>query len=177
MKKENLRIYFIEILLIIFLICAMLFSNVITRKIIAVGLFVFMIISIILLKTDKRTLTNSRQIIILLSGVGILYLAGIYILGIFTGFYNATVKLSLWSIINYIIPYTVIIISSEIIRKNILLKEDKKSKAIILIAMVILDVILYTNIYNLKTVKDYFTLVTFIVFSSFNLAPKYVSRI
>lgn len=166
MKKENLRIYFIEILLIIFLICAMLFSNVITRKIIAVGLFVFMIISIILLKTDKRTLTNSRQIIILLSGVGIIYIAGIYILGIFTGFYYSTIKLSIWSIINYIIPYIVIIISSEIIRKSILLKEVKISKYLIIIALVLLDVILSTNIYNLTTTNDYFVLISFIIIAS-----------
>ena len=82
----------------------------------------------------------------------------------------------MWSILNYIIPYIVIIISSEIIRKTILLKEDKKSKLIILMAMVILDVLLWTNIYNLKTAQDYFTLIFFIIFSSIanNLLYNYI---
>ena len=166
MNSEKIRLYLIELALVIFLLLAMVFSNIFTRQVIAIVLLVFMAISIKFIKNDKLEPINKKQIIILLTSIAVIYVALIYILGIFTGFYNATVKLSLWSIINYIIPYTVIIISSEIIRKNILLKEDKKSKAIILIAMVILDVILYTNIYNLKTVKDYFTLVTFIVFSS-----------
>ena len=166
MNSEKIRLYLIELALVIFLLLAMVFSNIFTRQVIAIVLLVFMAISIKFIKNDKLEPINKKQIIILLTSIAVIYVALIYILGIFTGFYNATVKLSLWSIINYIIPYIVIIISSEIIRKNILLKEDKKSKEIILISMVILHVILYTNIYNLKTVKDYFTLVTFIVFSS-----------
>lgn len=176
MKNEKVRLYTIEFMLIIFLLLAMIFNDTITRQVTAVVLLVFMIISVKLIKTDKTKLTNNRQIIILLSAFGILYLATIYILGIFVGFYSATVKLSIWSILNYIIPYIVIIVSSEIIRKSVLLKEDKKSKIIILIAMVMLDVYLSTNIYSLETVNDYFVLIGFIVFSSIanNLLYNYI---
>ena len=176
MKNEKVRLYTIEFTLIIFLLLAMIFNDTITRQVTAVVLLVSMIISGKLIKTDKTKLTNNRQIIILLSAFGILYLATIYILGIFVGFYSATVKLSIWSILNYIIPYIVIIVSSEIIRKSVLLKEDKKSKIIILIAMVMLDVYLSTNIYSLETVNDYFVLIGFIVFSSIanNLLYNYI---
>lgn len=166
MKSEKLRLYTIELTLIIFLLLATIFNNIFTRQAISVVLLVFMIVSLKLIKTDKNKLINSKQIIILLSAFGVIYIAIIYIIGIFIGFYYATVKLSLWSTINYIIPYIVIIISTELIRKTILLKEGKKSKILITIAIVILDAILWTNIYNLKTVKDYFTLVAFIIFSS-----------
>lgn len=176
MKSEKIRLYAIEVLLIIFLLLAMMFSDIFTRKIISIILLVFMIISVILIKTKKIKSINNKQTTILLSAFGIIYIAIIYIIGIFTGFYRATVQFSLWSILNYIIPYIVIIVSSEIIRKTILLKESKKSQAIILVAMVILDVILWTNIYNLKTLKDYFTLMTFIIFSSIanNLLYNYI---
>lgn len=176
MKSEKIRLYAIELLLIIFLLLAMMFSDIFTRKIISIILLVFMIISVILIKTKKIKSINNKQTTILLSAFGIIYIAIIYIIGIFTGFYRATVQFSLWSILNYIIPYIVIIVSSEIIRKTILLKESKKSQAIILVAMVILDVILWTSIYNLKTAKDYFTLMTFIIFSSIanNLLYNYI---
>lgn len=176
MKIEKIRLYAIELLLIIFLLLAMMFSDIFTRKIISIILLVFMIISVILIKTKKIKSINNKQTTILLSAFGIIYIAIIYIIGIFTGFYRATVQFSLWSILNYIIPYIVIIVSSEIIRKTILLKESKKSQAIILVAMVILDVILWTSIYNLKTAKDYFTLMTFIIFSSIanNLLYNYI---
>lgn len=177
MKSEKLKLYTIELTLVIFLLLAMIFNNIFTRQIIAIILLVYMLISIKLIKTYKKEpITKSGQIIILLSAFGIIYIAALYIIGIFVGFYNATVRLSMWSIVNYIIPYTVIIISSEIIRKTILLKENKKSKIIILIAMVMLDVILYSNIYNLNTTKDYFSLITFIIFSSIanNLLYNYI---
>ena len=176
MKSEKIKIYVIEIALIIFFLLAMIFNKVITRQILAIVLLVFMGITTLLIKTYKMDLTNKRQIILLLTGIGVIYVAVLYLIGIFAGFYNATVKLSLWSIWKYIIPYIVIIISSEMIRKKIVLKEDKISKIIILVIMVMLDVILTTNIYNLNTAKDYFTLVSFLIFASIanNLLFNYI---
>ena len=176
MKSEKIKIYVIEIALIIFFLLAMIFNKVITRQILAIVLLVFMGITTLLIKTYKMDLTNKMQIILLLTGIGVIYVAVLYLIGIFAGFYNATVKLSLWSIWKYIIPYIVIIISSEMIRKKIVLKEDKISKIIILVIMVMLDVILTTNIYNLNTAKDYFTLVSFVIFASIanNLLFNYI---
>ncbi len=176
MKSEKIKIYVIEIALIIFFLLAMIFNKVITRQILAIVLLVFMGITTLLIKTYKMDLTNKRQIVLLLTGIGVIYVAVLYLIGIFAGFYNATVKLSLWSIWKYIIPYIVIIISSEMIRKKIVLKEDKISKIIILVIMVMLDVILTTNIYNLNTAKDYFTLVSFVIFASIanNLLFNYI---
>lgn len=176
MKSEKIKIYVIEIALIIFFLLDMIFNKVITRQILAIVLLVFMGITTLLIKTYKMDLTNKRQIILLLTGIGVIYVAVLYLIGIFAGFYNATVKLSLWSIWKYIIPYIVIIISSEMIRKKIVLKEDKISKIIILVIMVMLDVILTTNIYNLNTAKDYFTLVSFVIFASIanNLLFNYI---
>ena len=102
----------------------------------------------------------------MLTIIGLVYVGFLYFLGIFAGFYRSTVQLTLWSIANYIIPFIIIIISSEITRKNLLLRENKILQYIIVIAMVMLDVVINTNIYNLDSVNDYFTLVTFIIISS-----------
>lgn len=166
MKREKLRLYVIETTLVIFFLFAMIFNETITRTVLAIILLVFMAITVKLVKSGKMNLANNKQIAFLFGGMGIIYVAIIYFLGMITGFYSSTVKLSIWSIINYIIPYIVIIISAEIIRKTVLLKECKYSKIIILIATVMLDVILTTNIYNLKTAKDYFTLISFVIFAS-----------
>lgn len=178
MNSEKLRLYIIEFTLVIFFLLALIFNNIITRQIIAIVLLVFMVLSVKLIKNDKLNLTNSKQIIILLSAIGIIYVALLYILGVFTEFYSSPIKLSIWSILNYIIPYIVIIVSAEIIRKAVLLKVkgEKWSKIIITIAMVMLDVIVTTNIYNLKSVNDYFTLVTFVIFASIanNLLFNYI---
>ena len=176
MKSEKIRLYAIEISLIIFFLLTMIFKDVITRQIIGIILLVFMAISLKLIRNDKSEFINNSQIVALMAGIGIIYVVLLYILGIFTGFYNSTIQLSMWSILNYIIPYIVIIISSEIIRKTILLKGFKYSKIMMLVAMVMLDIILSTNIYDLKTTNDYFVLISFVVFASIanNLLDLYI---
>ena len=128
MKSEKIRLYVIEITLVIFFLLAMIFNETITRTVLAIILLVFMAITVKLVKSEKMNLTSNRQIAFLFGGMGIIYVAIIYFLGMITGFYSSTVKLSIWSIFNYIIPYIVIIISAEIIRKTVLLKESKYSK-------------------------------------------------
>lgn len=166
MKSGKLRLYIIEITLIIFLLLAMIFNKIITRQVISVILLVYMIITVKFIKTDKIQTISSKKLTLLFVAFGAIYVSTLYLLGIFFGFYSSTVKLTLWSIINYIVPYIVIIISSEYIRKTILLKESKVSKILITIALAILDTLLYTNIFSLSTIKDYFTVIVFVIFSS-----------
>lgn len=166
MKRDNLIMYMIEISLMIFLLCCVFFIEIFTKKIIAIVLLIFMIITNRLIKSHKSKEKYNKKVTSLMVIIGITYIALIYILGIYIGFYSATVKFSMWSAINYIIPYILIIIATENIRKTILLKEDKKSKIILLIETVILDVALTTNIYNIQTLRDYYTLIGFIMFAS-----------
>lgn len=165
MKKEK-RLVILEVILLIIMVIAMFLSKVITRQILAIILLIYAILNKVLVKNDKISYANSRNFTIMLTIIGLVYVGFLYFLGLFTGFYHSTVQLTFWSIINYIIPFIIIIISSEIIRKNILLREYKISKYIIVIAMIMLDIVINTNIYNLSTANDYFTLISFIVISS-----------
>ena len=176
MRSDKIRLYIIELTLIAFFLLAIIFNNILTRQIVAIILLVFMIAITQILKTDKSKLTNTNQITVLLMSFGIMYISIICIIGVFVGFYNSTIKLSMWSLANYIIPYIVIIISAEIIRKRVLLKGTKKTRIIMLIAMILLDMIIFINIYNLKTVKDYFSVLAFVIFSSIanNILYNYV---
>lgn len=166
MKSDKIKIYIIEIALITFLLCFVLFSGIFTKAIISIVLLVYMIIINKLIKSYKVKGRYNKKITIAMALIGIVYIAILYILGIYVGFYNATVKFSRWSIINYIIPYIVIIVSIENIRKNILLQDDKKARKIIFIATIILDVALNVNIYNVKTLTDYYILIGITIFSS-----------
>ena len=86
MKSEKIRLYAIELSLVIFLLLANIFNNIFTRQITAIILLVFMVVSIKLIKNDKLGLTNTKQIIILLTSMAIIYVALIHILGIFIVF-------------------------------------------------------------------------------------------
>lgn len=166
MKKDKLKIYLIELGLISFLLLTIFFSNIFTRPIIVIILLVFMVISVRLIKNNQTTDINNKKVTFFMGVAGILYVGILYFLGIFQGFYNTTVKFSLSTIINFILPYIVIILSIETIRKKILLKEVKRNNLIMLIITVFLDIVVTTNINTAKTLKDYFIIIGIIAFSS-----------
>lgn len=167
MERKSLRIYILEVLVIIFLLLACIYNRVITKPLIAIVLLVYMGISFYLLKHDKIKSLRSNQITMLMSIFAIIFVVIKYILGAFLGYYESTVKFSAWSILNYILPYIVIIVSTEIVRKKVILtssKKDKLSRILYLIVMVLLDVCLLSNIHSLNNLKSWFEFVAVILF-------------
>lgn len=166
MRKDNLKLNIIEITLIIFLLCFIIFSKIFNPIIIAIVLLVFMVITTKLIKSYKQSGKYNKKLTKLMTAIGIIYIVLIYIIGIYIGFYEAGIKLSIRTIFRFIIPYIVIIVSIEKIRKTVLLKDDKKSNIIILIISVMVDIALTVSARNYETLKDYFSLITFTIFSS-----------
>jgi len=165
-RKDNLKLNIIEITLIIFLLCFLIFSKIFNPIIIAIVLLVFMVITTKLIKSYKQSGKYNKKLTKLMTAIGIIYIVLIYIIGIYIGFYEAGIKLSIRTIFRFIIPYIVIIVSIEKIRKTVLLKDDKKSNIIILIISVMVDIALTVSARNYETLKDYFPLITFTIFSS-----------
>lgn len=166
MNSDKLRLYIIEFSLILVLLFAIIYCEYVTRPILMIILLVFMVITIKFIKGKKIESIYKKQMTLLVSTIAIIYITILYMLGIKWGFYNSVVKFSKWSIINYIIPYVVIIISSEIIRKQILAKQQKKANIIILVAMILLEVTISVNINNIRTLKDYFALISCTIFTA-----------
>jgi len=177
MKIDRFKIYFLELFLFTFLLFTVFGLNIITKTKLAIVLFLYMILCKIILKKRKSLPIYHKQVTILLVIFALIYLAAFYLMGIYFGFYEATVKFSLWSIKKYIIPLMVIIISSEIIRNTLLIQKGKKSKGLALLIMVLIDLIIYTGIYDLNNLDDFLTVVGFIFFASFscNLLYNYIS--
>lgn len=159
MKSGCLRIYVFEFCLAIFLLLTCIYNIIFTRIVIAVVLLVFMVIAINILKNNKIKSIHSKQIVIIMTTLGIVFVMLKYIMGIYFGYYNATVIFSNWSVINYILPYIAIILSTEIIRKAIVLMAPDKenlSKIIYVILMSFVEFTLLNNISSLFSTKDWF---------------------
>lgn len=159
MKSGSLRIYVFEFCLAIFLLLTCIYNVIFTRIVTAVVLLVFMVIAINILKNNKIKSIHSKQIVIIMTTLGIVFVMLKYIMGIYFGYYNATVIFSNWSVINYILPYIAIILSTEIIRKAIVLMAPDKenlSKIIYVILMSFLEFTLLNNISSLFSTKDWF---------------------
>jgi len=114
-----------------------------------------------------------------------IYLVIFYLLGLYFGFVIPKATLSLWTVNRFIIPITIIIISTEIIRKvflsqngKISIRGKKINISLILtyIATVLIDLLIYTGIYDLTNLDDFLTALGFVLFASLscNLLYNYI---
>lgn len=177
LSKDKVKIYVLELLLLCFLLFALFESNVVSKTVLAIVLLVYMLMCSFFLPKRKTLPIYHRQVLVLMFVFAFIYLAVFYLLGLYFGYYEASVKLSFWSLYKYIIPLVVIIISSEVIRYILLSQKSNNSKVLVFFIMVLIDLIIYTGIYDLSNLDDFLTVVGFIFFASVvcNLLYNYIS--
>ena len=187
MKKDKLKIFILEISLIVFLFFALFALNIFNRKVLALILGVYAIITSYFMKRRKISSINKKQVTALMIIFGMIYLGIFYLLGLHFGFTKSKIPFSINSIFNFIIPLGTIIIASEWIRSiflshklTIKLKSQKINLSIIFtyIAMVIIDLLIYTEVYDLTKLDDFLTILGFVFFASLscNLLYNYIAN-
>lgn len=178
MKRNQLKTYFLQVLLIIILILALFKPNIVSNMVMAIILFMYMIVVVFLLKKRKILSIYYKQVTILMVGLAIIYLGLFYLLGVYFGFYKSPVPFGIWGIIHYILPFSVIVISSEIIRYVFLSQKSKMSGILTFVAMVLIDIVLYTKVYDMGKLDDILAAVGFVAFASVscNLLYNYVTN-
>ena len=188
MKKDKIKLYFLEIIYLIILFIALFVSTKISRLFLAVIVMFFGIIVKLLFKKKKIIRTSSKEVMYLMIGLGLLYVAVFYLLGlVYFNFNRHMVLFGYKTIINFIIPYIVIIVSSEIIRFTLLSQNGKirihntnydYSKGLIFVIMVLIDLIIYAGVYDLSKLEDLLAAIGFISFASIscNLFYNYYTR-
>jgi signal peptidase I len=187
MKKGNVKILLLEILLIVLLFFALFASKITTRYALAGGLLVLVIFLYRRYRIKDNNYIYSKQVNILLILFGIIYVAVFYAMGLHFGFIHSKYDFSWFVIWRFIIPFTSIIICSEYLRK-ILLSQDARieikgrkfdlSLGFTFIIMVLIDLVIYTGIYDLYHLEDFLMALGFVLFASVscNLLYQYVTK-
>lgn len=187
MKKDKIKIYALEILLIIFLFFAIFTSNMINRITLSIVLLIYMLLSKRILKNKKVKSIYNNQIIIWMIIFSFIYIGLFYLMGLYFGFMHSKILFSVKTIFKYILPISIIIISSEIIRNTFLTQNGKiivkkigtinLTSFLTFIIMILIDFIIYNGIYNLSTLDDFLVALGFVLFASIscNLLYNYIS--
>lgn len=186
MKKNEIRVLILEILLIFVLFLALFALNNFARSILAIIIGIYAIIVTCILKKRKISSINKKQVTILMIIFAMLYLGIFYLLGLYFGFVKSKIVLSFSTLFKFIIPISIIVVASEVIREQFLshkvvirIKDNKKdiSPLLTFISMVIVDLFIYTDIYNLTKLNDFLTLLGFVLFASLscNLLYNYIT--
>lgn len=186
MKKDKIKIYIFELLLIIFLFFAIFASNIFNRIILAAILFIYTIIICRIFKNKKINSIYNKQIFIWMIIFALVYVSLFYLMGLYYDFRHAKILFSFGTLFKYIIPLIIIITSSEIIRKIFLLQNGRVrigklqinlSTVLCYIIMVLIDFIIYNDIYTLNRLDDFLIALGFVLFASLscNLLYNYIS--
>ena len=178
MKIDKIKIYLLEFTLLVVLSFALFVSNLNNRIILAILLVIYSIATSILIKKRNVQSVNSKKVTVILVIFAIIYLISFYLMGIYFGYYKATFTFGVKTLINYIIPIAIIIISSEVMRNVFLAQNTKINKIVTFVIMVLIDLIIYTNIYNLTTYDKIIEMIGFTLFASIacNLLYNYISN-
>lgn len=179
MKKDKV----IEYILLIIL-CTVTFFNLfllnveIQKTILTVFLIIYTIIVFKIFKFRKIDNKNKKKIIILFLGFSILFILILYFIGIYSGFYKNINSGNNKVFFNTVIPYTICIICSEIIRQIFVSKEDKKNTLLMTFALVLTEIAIFTNLSKVWNLEEMLVLIGYIVFPSVstNLLCNYIVK-
>ena len=178
MKADKIKVYLFEFMLLAILSFALFVSNAYSRIVLAGLLSICSIAIWFLIKKTKVESIDSKKVTIILIIFAAIYLIAFYAMGLYFGYYRATFTFSNRTLINYIIPTSIIIITSEVIRNRLLAQNTKFSQTLTLIIMVLVDLAIYIDIYNTNTFKKIIEVIGFTFFASVacNLLYNYVSN-
>ena len=177
--NNRLRVYGLELILLIVLSIALVFNYGLNNRIkVSIFLFCFAMLTKILLKKNRTLSIHKKKILKLMCLMAFVYVGILYTLGIYAGFYRATIKFSITTIIKYIIPISIIIYSSELIRTKFLNYDTKISNILNFIIQVIIDLLIYASVFKFKTFEELMVIIGYVLFASIacNLVYNYVSK-
>lgn len=179
MKKDKVIEY-----ILVLILCGVLFFNLFVlnifenQYILAIFLLIYFIICVKFIKSRKIQSLNKKNIIILMVIFAFIYILILYIIGIFVGFYKNPIRFNIKEFVNRILPLTTIIIFSELIRNAFVARNDRKSTIIITIALVLVDVSTYINLYSIFNLEEVLALIGYVGLSSIstNLLCNYIVK-
>jgi signal peptidase len=136
------------------------------------------ILAPILIKKRSVLSLNRRAVFCLFLAFGATYLLLYYLTGIEFGFVKNIYVLSFKNFIGFILPISVIIVSTEIMRAIIIFQEDKLSAILGYIACVLAEVLIYGNLSYVTSFNRFMDLIglTFIPAVISNLLYQYTAR-
>lgn len=188
MKNNKIKLYILEILLFVILFVALIVSSKLTYIALAMVLLTYTVLIKLIFKTKIPLSIYKKQILIFMTIFAIIYLGIFYLFGLYVYYFSKTPTVfGFETLYRYIIPLTIIIISTEEIRQtiiiqngkiNILKKEFDISKILLFINTVLIDVLIYARLYDVTKFDDFLTVIGFIIFASVacNLLYNYITK-
>ena len=179
MKKDKLMEYIFSIIL-----CAVLFFDLFVlnlfnnKHIFAAFLLIYFFTTKMLIGARKTGNPNKKKIILTMLVFSIIYVLILYVIGIFVGFYKNSIIFNIKELFNRILPISLIIILSELLRNTFVTRKNKISIIIVTIGLVLVDISLNTHLYRTLNLENLLTLIGYVGLASIstNLLCNYIVK-
>lgn len=179
MKKDKVIIWITALTFFIILFFNLFVLNVFNNKyIFGIFLLIYFLITNKCLSIKPVYNKNKNIVIFIIIVLAIVYVLFFYIIGIFVGFYKNILKFGFTVLRTRIIPYTAIIIFTELIRSVFIRRENKKINIIMTISLILVDIITNIQLYNISKLESLLALMGNVVLTSIsiNLLCNYTNK-
>lgn len=168
MKKSIKNLFIIEIFMIIAIFFNFFISNVFNNYIYFLFLFTILFVLIKIFGIDLKPSIKQKSTLVSMLIVILLYFLITYLSGIFIGFNRTIYSFNLNNFINNIIPVLCIIVSTELIRYQ-LIKKSNNDKLIVIfsiILFILFEISINFKLYNFSTPDQIYEFIGMIIFAS-----------
>lgn len=177
MQIDRKKLYIISASILVALLITLFAPMGVSRIIAAILLVPAAIVSIIFIKKRRALSINSKQVLLLLTVIGMLYLMLYYLSALHFGFTRTGYGLKTNVIFRFIIPTAVIIVSTELIRHVLCVQKDRWATVFAYFITLCADVIICASIPEITNIATFMDVVGLTLFPGilYNLLYNYLS--
>ncbi len=145
MPTDKKRLYLLSVISFAVLFFPLFLQAESSRIVAACLLLPLALLCILLLKKRDIQSIYKREATVLIAVAAVLFVTVLYLSGIKFGFYRNLIKFNLTSAFKYVIPATIIIVSSEIIRNIFLAGQSRVTYVLCYLTGVLSDILIHTS--------------------------------
>lgn len=179
MQTDRKVLYTISLSSLAVLFLAWIFPNEISGRIVA-AIFLLPLAGITCFFVKKRSALsiNRRQVLLLMAVIGLLYVVLYYVTGLHFRFYRTGYRFDLDGIVRFILPITVIVVATELIRSVIRAQNSKLADALTYLSCVVAEVLICSHIGGIHSFNKFMDVVGLSFFPAIvsNLLYHYLSK-
>ncbi len=178
MNKDKKVLYTISLITFAVLLALFLIPIKDIKILSACLLVVLAVATRLLIKKRVSFSINKKEVLLLSAVLGVIYVIGVQLSGIYFGFYKNPYFANVRYILSDILPLIAIVVSSEIIRSTHLAQKNKFVSFIAYISCVLADALTYSNVAGITNFNRFMDLVGMTLFPaiSANIFYHYASR-
>ena len=178
MPSDKKMLYITSTTMLLLLIALLFIPSVINRQIMAIVLIPCALLISRLVRKRSLLSVHKKEVTIVMLLIGVIYLLVYYLSGIYFGFAKNYYKLSWVGIYKFIIPITITVICSEVIRHTMIAQKNTKISIISYVSCVLIEILLASKLQNIGNFDVFMNLVGITLFPAIisNLLYHYLSK-